>query len=123
MQFTSSPWRPLNSENTLSRSASRTSEPSSAAGSRRCAAESDFLAWVRHRVNYRSQAIDHDIAGILIQVGDQVLLRLEVLAGRRQHGVLHRIHHNLRVNTLFFAQYFNRLIDRSHVKPLFKYSF
>jgi hypothetical protein len=48
----------------------------------------------------------------------QIFLRAEMLARRRQHGILHRVQHDLRIDALFFAQHFNRLIDRNHVKYL-----
>jgi hypothetical protein len=56
-----------------------------------------------------------DVAGLLVEVGDQILLGPELLARGHEHGVLDGVEDDLRVDALFLAQDLDGLINLSIV--------
>ena len=140
VQLTSSPTRPEYSEKMVSRSASRTfcritclavwaeMRPRDFGGlgetnfrfqlSSRIhplrVVERDLLHRILDRFHYFLNAIDFERTGGIVEGRDQIFGGAKVLAGRHQHGVLHRIDHDLRVDALLLAQNLNGLIDTSH---------
>ena len=60
-----------------------------------------------------------DRAGLLVQLGDVVLVGAEVLPRGDQHGVLDRVQHDLRVDAFFLAQNLDGLKDRFQSVPRF----
>src|SRR5580658_2782724 len=76
--------------------------------------ERDFLVRILYGFHHLLHAVDFKRAGLIVKCGDQILRRAEVLASRHQHGVLHRVDDDLRIDALLFAQNLNGLIDASH---------
>src|SRR5580704_17667641 len=60
-----------------------------------------------------------DLAGILVQLGAEILLRLVVLARRHHDGVFDRADYNLGIDTFLPAQCVNRVVElASHKKTI-----
>src|SRR5208282_2155621 len=55
-------------------------------------------------LNNRSHRVGANLAALLVQLGAQVLLRLVVLSGGHNNGILNRAHDNLRIDAFLPAQ-------------------
>src|SRR6266436_1738810 len=83
-----------------------------------------FEGHLQDRILHLLGILDHgldrectDLAGVLVQFGPEVFLRLVVLAGSHHNGVFHRTDHNLRINPFFPAQRVDRVIELTcHIK-------
>ena len=71
-----------------------------------------FVHRILHRFHHLLHGVERDRAGLRIHVRDVVFVGAVVLARRDQHGVLHGIQHDLRIDALFLAQYLDGLKNR-----------
>ena len=71
-----------------------------------------FVHRVGHHLRRFLQGIELDGAGLRVHVRQVVLVGAVVLAGGDQHGILHRVQDDLRIDALFLAQYLDGLKNR-----------
>ena len=147
MQLTSSPTRPEYSEKIVSRSASRTfcritclavcaemrpkrigrlgrpqfPRPTSSVGIDLAGVQQrNFLVRILHVLDHLFTPKISSAPVLLIEIRHQVFRCPEMLASGHQHGILHRIDDDLRIDALLLAQNLDGLIDGSHCFPLFE---
>ncbi len=75
--------------------------------------ERNFFFGVGHLGHRLFHAVDADRTGGLIEVRHQVLISVEMLARRHQHGILDGIQNDLWIDPFFLAEYFDGLKNRS----------
>src|SRR5262249_40974605 len=83
--------------------------------------ERDFFQRIGYLVHYVAHPENLDRACGFVEFSDQFFIRMEVLAGRDQHRILHRIQDDLWVDALFLGQDFDGLINRSQVHKMYEF--
>ena len=73
--------------------------------------ERNFLVRIGDRIHHLLHAENLDRSGAFIQFRHQLFVGVEMLARRHQHGVLHRVPNDLRIDPFLLAQDFDGLIN------------